>query len=83
MVNNLSHTAGAQPLNYLHFTDERIAQVQAGSGLTVEERQFLLLDTRGFEECDAQAATTLANLTDPELMQFAYQVWADYASTQA
>jgi hypothetical protein len=68
--------------NPSHFTDERIAKVQQGAPLTTEERTFLLEDTPRFEECSAEEAAQLPMLSDSDLMQVAYRVWADYVSTQ-
>ena len=65
-----------------HFTDERIAQVQEGASLTAEERIFLLEDTPRFEECSREEAAQLPMLSDRDLMQAAYRIWADYVSTQ-
>lgn len=63
-----------------HFTDQRIASVYDGSEpLTLAERQFLIEDTPTFEEC-GESNAALNSMTDADLMQTAYGVWADYAS---
>jgi hypothetical protein len=69
-------------MNPTHFTDERIAEVQQGAPFTAEERAFLLEDLPRFEECSREEAAQLPMLSDSDLMQVAYRVWADYVSTQ-
>lgn len=66
------------PMNAAHFTDERIAEVEAGAPLTPEERAFLLEDTPRFEECDKETAAALPGMDDKTLMRTAYWVWVDY-----
>jgi hypothetical protein len=69
------------PMSIGHFTDERIAQIQAGEGvLSTAEREFLVNDTPRFEECGYTAAE-LERESDSDLMRIAYETWADYAST--
>lgn len=68
-------------LSYRDFTDERIAAVRGGDPLTPEERAFLVKTTPEFEEC-YESAAYLSGLSDADLMNEAYSVWADYASTQ-
>jgi hypothetical protein len=63
-----------------HFTDDRIAEVRAGSPLTPEERAFLIRDTPTFEEGMHLTEAELSAMTDKDLMATAYGVWADYAS---
>lgn len=65
-------------MNAAHFTDARIAEIDAGAPLTPEERTFLLEDTPRFEECDKEIAAALPSMDDKTLMQTAYGVWADY-----
>ena len=65
-----------------HFTDERIAQIQEGGSLTSEERAFLIEDTPHFEECSRELAGELMGMTDKDLLNAAYCVWAEYASGQ-
>jgi hypothetical protein len=68
-------------MNIDHFTNERIKQVQEGDPLTCDERDFLVGDTPHFEEC-SHTEEDLRGMTDKDLMNAAYYVWAEYASGQ-
>lgn len=72
----------AEQMSIRHFDDRRIYQVIAGDPLTTEEREFLVTNTPTFEECQPEREVDLRALTDANLMRRAYDVWADYASTQ-
>ena len=61
------------------FEDWRIEEVQLGSPLTHEEREYLVTNTPLFEECD-QTEEELRALADPELMSTCYRVWSEYCS---
>ena len=65
-------------MNLEHFNDERIQAVLSGSPLTAQEREFLIEDTPHFEEC-LRTKDELIAMSDSNLMQTAYAVWADYA----
>jgi hypothetical protein len=65
-----------------HFDDLRIAAIMAGAALTPDERDFLVRDTPTFEEGMSLTEGELRQMSDKELMQTAYNVWADYASGQ-
>lgn len=65
------------------YTDFDWESIVAGSlALTPEQRAFLIRDTPNFEEGMHLTSEGLAQLSDAELMREAYNVWADYASTQ-
>jgi hypothetical protein len=65
-------------MNAAHFTDARIAEIDAGTPLTHEERTFLLEDTPRMEEC-SYTAEELREMNDKDLMNAAYSAWADYS----
>ena len=64
-------------MNAAHFSDDRIAEIDAGAPLTTEERTFLLEDTPRMEECN-YTAEELSGMNDKDLMSAAYWAWADY-----
>lgn len=61
------------------FEDWRIDEVLGGAPLTTEERRFLVGDTPRFEECSNTPEELLA-MSDADLMEQAYRVWAEYVS---
>lgn len=66
----------------MKYTDFNVEAALAGQPLTAAEREFLIRDTPRFEEGMHLTEQSLSTLSDIELMREAYNVWADYASTQ-
>lgn len=61
-----------------HFDDDSINAIMSGDRpMTAEEREFLVLDTPRFEECQ-QSEDQLRAMDDKTLMKTAYWVWAEY-----
>jgi hypothetical protein len=75
-------TASGKKINITHFDEVRIDQITSGAvPMTVRERAFLVSDTARFEEC-CHSVDQLGAMTDKDLMNVAYGVWAEYASGQ-
>lgn len=75
-----THSTSKKRLTYTDFDHEAV--MQGTKPLTPEERAFLIEDTPNFEEGMHLTSEGLAQLSDADLMREAYNVWADYASTQ-
>lgn len=64
------------------FDEVRIDDIVSGRvPMTAFERDFLCSDTARFEECQHTEAE-LRVMSDKDLMNTAYWVWAEYASGQ-
>lgn len=65
-----------------HFDEMRVEQIVSGRvPMDADEREFLVADTARFEEC-SESEEDLRAMSDADLMNTAYGVWAEYASGQ-
>lgn len=61
-----------------HFDDECVDEIISGSRpMTAQEREFLVLDTPRFEECQ-QSEDQLRAMDDKTLMKTAFWAWVEY-----
>ncbi len=69
-------------LGILHFDEVRIDDIVSGQvPMTAAEREFLCTDVPRFEEC-THTRDELRAMSDRDLMNTAYFVWAEYAQGQ-